>query len=366
VENAVTAGSDFVQMYTLAILPQISNCNSSTFDTLVELAVGQDVTTETKDDIILAILASYSCLGITCEDVGSYKGGVLPKCDDSVEAGIPYLTEYLPLMDVRRKSRIDRDLREIEIFMVEDAYEAAKEYYLYGWNTFFSLSQLVQNAFSPGPTPDFDLFNTYYEGSDYDFAHSIIMHVLEKQPPYDNASVAQRSEIVVGILRSVVMYLSTLAELDSAVDECDKTGGSMSTLELWDGGAAFFIGSSEGQLPGGQSGGQLLFGLAKELCGSFGTCEPEPEFNAEINEGIVQALLFGSQNLQAGECDVVRTVLESSIKPVFMLPKVLIFLQARLQVSWDHSTHFLEPFCQQSVMLTSKALLWSIAIRNSN
>jgi hypothetical protein len=173
-------------------------------------------------------------------------------------------------MDVRRKSRIDRDLREIEIFMVEDAYEAAKEYYLYGWNTFFSLSQLVQNAFSPGPTPDFDLFNTYYEGSDYDFAHSIIMHVLEKQPPYDNASVAQRSEIVVGILRSVVMYLSTLAELDSAVDECDKTGGSMSTLELWDGGAAF---------------------LSDRLKGSFLVVSPAASFSLDLQRS--SAVLLG-------------------------------------------------------------------------
>jgi hypothetical protein len=64
VENAVTAESDFVEMYTLAILPQIYNCGSGIFDTLVELAVGQDVTTETKDDIILAIQASFSCLGI--------------------------------------------------------------------------------------------------------------------------------------------------------------------------------------------------------------------------------------------------------------------------------------------------------------
>jgi hypothetical protein len=323
VENAVTAGSDFVKLYTLAILPQISNCDSGIFDTLFKLAVAQDVTTETKDDIILAIQASLSCLGITCDDVGVYKGGgLLPECDDSVEAGIPYLAEYLPLTDVRRKSHIDRDIRAIEIFMVEDAYEAAKEYYLYGWNTFFNLSQLAQNAFSPGPTPDFDLFNTYYEGTDYDFAHNIIMDVLEKQPPYDNASTKQRSATVVGILRSVVMYLSTLAELDSAVDECDKSGGSTSTLELWDGGAAFFIGSSEGQLPSGQSGGQLLFGLAKELCGSFGTCEPQPKLNAEINKVVVQALLVGSENLEAGKCDVVRIVLENSIKPVLRVPLV--------------------------------------------
>jgi hypothetical protein len=323
VENAaVTAGSDFVKLYALAILPQISTCNENLFGTLVELTVYQDVTADTKETIIKTIQASYSCLGITCDDVGTYKGGQIPQCDDSIEAGIPYLTEYLPLTDVRRKAYIDRDIRAIEIFMMEGAYEAAKEYYLYGCYTFFSLSELAQNTFSPGPAPVFDLFNTYYEGTDYDFAHNIIMDVLEGQAPFDTASRQQRTEIVAGILRSVVMYLSTLAELDSAVTECDKTGNSTNTLELWDGGAAFFVGSSEGQLPGGMSGGQLVFALAKELCDSFGTCEPEPENNAEINEVVVQALLFGSENLQAGKCDVVRTVLENSIKPTLLVPLI--------------------------------------------
>jgi hypothetical protein len=36
-------------------------------------------------------------------------------------------------------------------------------------------------------------------------------------------------------------------------------------------GAAVFIGSSERKLPGGQAGGQLAFGLAKELCDRLGT-----------------------------------------------------------------------------------------------
>lgn len=321
VENAVNNGSDFVELYALAILPQIATCDENIYKELVELVVDQDVTIDTQDDIIRAIQDSYSCLGITCDDVGTYKGGRIPRCDHSIGGpeGIPYLTEYLPLTDVRRKAHIDRDIRQIEVFMISDAYDAAKDYYQYGWNSFFSLSDLAQNGFSPGPSPDFDMFNTYYEGTEYDFAHNIIMNVLEKQPPFDTASLEQRSEIVVGSLRGVVMYLSTLAELDSAVAECDKSGGSASTLELWDGGAAFYIGSQEGQLPGGQSGGQSLFGLAKQLCDFFGTCEPEPK-NAQINEVIVQGLLFGSENLKAGKCDEVRTLLQNSIKPVLLVP----------------------------------------------
>jgi hypothetical protein len=52
----------------------------------------------------------------------------------------------------------DRDIREIEIFMIEGAYQPRKPD-LYGWNN-TSLSELAQNAL-PSPTPDFDLFNTY-------------------------------------------------------------------------------------------------------------------------------------------------------------------------------------------------------------
>ena len=321
VENAVTSGSDFVELYTLAILPQIATCDEKLYVTLVELAVDQDVTAETKDTIIKAIQASFSCLGITCDDVGTYEGGQIPKCDDSIAAGIPYLTEYLPLTDVRRKAHIDRDIRQIEIFMVEGAYEAAKDYYLYGWNTFFSLSELAQNSYSPETTPEFNLFQDYYATSN--FAEDTILNAMDLEPPFESASIEQRAAIVVGTLQTVVMYLSTLAELESAIAACEDTGNSeTASLEYWDGGAAFYVGSSEGQLPGGQNGGQLLYGLAKEFCGNFGTCAAEPERNAEINEVVIQALLFGSESLQAGKCDVVRTVLDNSIKPVLLVPLI--------------------------------------------
>jgi hypothetical protein len=82
----------------------------------------------------------------------------------------------------------------------------------------------------PSPTPDFDLFNTYYGGNDYDL-HTISLWTFwrESLSPISRSS---NEEIVVGILRSVVMYLFTLAELDSAVTECDKNGGSVDPRTL--------------------------------------------------------------------------------------------------------------------------------------
>ena len=319
VKNALTAGSDFVEMYALALLPQIAACDTGLYNTLLELAVDTDVTAESQPLIIKAIQDSFSCLGVTCDDVGQYEGGRIAACNDSAKGGLLSLTEYPPLTDVRRKSYIDRDIRAINIFMQLNAYDAAKDYYLHGWSTFFSLSDLAQNDFSPGPAPDFDLYNAYYNGNEYDFAHNIIMNVLERQEPFDAASSKQREHVVEGVLRGVVMYLSTLAELDSAIGECELSGGSDKTLDLWDGGAAFFIGSSEGQRSGGQEDGQLLFGLAKERCDVFGTCEPD---NAPTNEVIVQALLFGSVQLQTGDCGQAKTILDGSIKPVLLVPLI--------------------------------------------
>jgi hypothetical protein len=318
VENAVTAGSDFVELYALAILPQIATCDEKLYVTLVELAVYQDVTAETKDTIIKTIQASFSCLAITCGDVGTYKGGLIPKCDDSIAAGIPYLAEYLPLTDVRRKARIDRDIREIEILMVEGAYEAAKDYYLYGSNTYFSLSELAQNTFSPETTPEFNLFQDYYATSN--FAEDIILNAMDLEPPFENASIEQRAAIVVGTLQTVVMYLSTLAELDSAIAACEVTGTSESaSLEHWDGGVAFYIGSSEGKLPGGQNGGQFLYGLAKQFCGNFGTCTSG---DANVNIAVQAAFADGRDALADGNCGLAQIFLDTTIRSSLLVPLI--------------------------------------------
>jgi hypothetical protein len=72
VENAVTAGSDFVELYALAILPRLLLV-TLLYQTLLELAVDQDVTAETKETIIKRSGFLLVALGVTCDDVGTYK-----------------------------------------------------------------------------------------------------------------------------------------------------------------------------------------------------------------------------------------------------------------------------------------------------
>jgi len=357
--------SDYVELYSLAILPQIAACDPSLYDTLVELTVDADVSSDTKAQVISAIQKSYSCLGITCSDVGGYQGTEIPQCDDSPSAGLPSLADYTTSTDVRGKSHIDRDIKQIKIFMQNEAYQAAMDHYKYGWNTFLTLQELATNQFSPGPSEEFELFKGYYQTSEYEFADSLITNVIGNTSPFDVASTDQRTNLVVGVLQGVVMYLATIAELESAVELCVQDEQA-SVMNRWDGGAAFFIGSAEGTVSGGQDGGELLFGLAKDLCNQFGTCEPT---GAAVNEKVVQGLIAGSNALSSMQCQQASSVLETVIKPDLLVPlmQATLFNAAEsVGNSGSASTGSLHAFSRSILPAINVANAESAALINKN
>lgn len=309
---AVTLDSDFIELYSLAIVPQLAACDPYADDQLVALTVKQDVTSSTADKVISTLQGLYSCLQVTCSDIGAYEGYRIQQC---TPPGLQPLAGYQPATNFMTKAYIDRDLHQIYEFMSLQAYSAVRDIYEYGWNTYFSLKQLATNKFSPVTASEYTDFSNYY--SDPTFADTMITKVLNLESPFNTASVQDRASAILGVLEGMVMYYSVLSELESAVAACKKN--DTAALSFWDGGAAFYIGSMEGAMETKEDRGQLLFGLAKSLCSYFKTCQVN---DSAINQAILDYLTFGRSSLQNGQCESASTILDTDIKPYLVIPLI--------------------------------------------
>jgi len=313
--------SDMVELYALALLPRVAACEPNKYKTMLNWMVFNSLTIDNQLDAIENVQSILSCLGVTCADVGSYLNGKVPQCNDDIvsQASPPALASYQPTVDVRDKSYIDRDMLQFQLLMEWEAYDAAKDYYLYGANSKYSLSELATNKAGATDSNLYDTFTQYYESQNLPNAHAIVMDILDGVIPFDDkASDDQKTQAAMSVLRSVVMYVAAISEFESAVAECESA--SSNAMQFWDGGAAYFIGSVEGTSAGGvKKEGQLLYGAAKQLCDPFGTCEPD---DAAINKVILQGLNFGKTSLQNGNCAAAKQILHDTIEPSMLIPLV--------------------------------------------
>lgn len=307
----MTENSDFMELYTLALLPQIGACHPDAMDTLLDNAVAHDLTEDSKPIIISAIEDAYSCLLLQCKDVGSYQEYLIEQCNETVDS----LASYTALNDVRDKSYIDRDIQQIRMFLRMHAYDAATDLYQYGWNTDFTLQALATNQFSFAVTST-ELENLKLYHDDDNFADNTILGALDGSA-FEGASDEDRSQIVLGILEGVVMFYALTSELDSAIAACqDESSASETATEYWDSGAAFFVGSMEGTTEDLAQRGQLLYGLAKSLCPYFSTCGSN---NAISNVSILNSLKFGRNELSDTGCSQAQSIVQNKIKPLLLV-----------------------------------------------
>ena len=332
--------SDLIDLYALSIAPRVVSCNPNLNDFIPRMSVEETSTLDEKMEAIKTLQGVYSCLKISCEHVGGYEGDVIvPQCDDE-----PALDEEEPMSlagyttprrsSVQLASYIDRDILQMRILLESQAYEAALDMYKFGYNSGHSLQKLALNQAIPSAKSSMSLFDTfqdYYNTESYTFADSTILAALtRKVAPYDEASPKQITHLVVGLLKYVVMQLSMVSSLQFAVDQCiDKKRDS--SLEYWDQGAAYYIGSIQGSSQNGEaqdSVGILLYATAKELCSQFGTCSPITN-DAVVNVAIVDALKEGLQSLEEKDCNAANTTLNEIIMrealPVPLIQGTLLY-----------------------------------------
>jgi hypothetical protein len=103
----ITVGAEakLIELYAVAIFPQIISCDLSFieyfFSELVKLAQKPEDETNLQE-AISKMSGMHSCLGVTCADIGSHSGGV--SCQDADEDLKREIAGYTPNTDVQNVS----------------------------------------------------------------------------------------------------------------------------------------------------------------------------------------------------------------------------------------------------------------------
>ena len=224
--ETITPGedTDFVELYSLALLPQISSCNPDAYYDLVELTIESNVTPETQEKVISTLQSVYSCLHLTCKDVGAYEGSLIPACNDdpvaqSTAAG------YQPTNDVTQFLAQDRDIRQIRWMTKFGAFQAAQDFYENGWNGILPFGQIARNDFlaEVAMTSDFTDIQDFYGDDKGSTFNDMIMQVFQGNSPFDTISNAQRASIVDGFLKGPLMFLAVTGAMESALLDCQNS-----------------------------------------------------------------------------------------------------------------------------------------------
>ena len=338
-------GSDRVELYALGIIPRLLTCNPAAYESALKLDVLNNLNAGDEDKAINAIQQAYSCLGLTCADVGSYMGGVFPACSDndsdndgnSLKLGLyEIFHENDDIPSLISKAHLDRDIKQIDVFLKYHSRDVALDWYTHGWNSDITLRDLALNEFIPkfsdpsGIPTYYSLFTDYYE-SPY-FIHNQITSMLRFQGDsvyeVNKVSDEQIRNAVVGLLKNAVMFVASVDSLKYASWVCfngnqktseDRIAAAIKYIKT---GAMFYIGSMEGDDMGSLEKGESMFAFAKELCVEFGTCVDNRDGAAEINELIVTTMAQVTDIDAANSCKGLNPVIDDILLPAMAVPLV--------------------------------------------
>lgn len=329
-------GNDnYIELYALAVIPQAVGCGESNFLFLRDILVNEaQFNRNTLDSMFFESMKGFQrCLRISCDDLLdgtnpslSLRTLVLNQChnpSDSVRKNLAgFETTTLSSTEVGEMARLDLDILQIGIFMETKAYDAAMDYYMNGYNSY--MTSLHKIATSPSRTivsNQYDLFSNYFMSTNY--TDDIMLQALTQLAPFSSASDGQLAAATVRILQTMVSYMAILEKFYLAVQICrGASGPDMLSVTTWETGVALYVGSIEGHARGGDSlrDGTLLYGLAKDLCGFFGTCEGSGD--ASVNEFLIDAFGDGRDLLVDKDCDGADGIIRDAILGSLPVPLI--------------------------------------------
>ena len=349
-QEPTTERSIFIQLYALSVAPRVEACNPTAYRDMLTMFVRRNFDPSERT-VALALLQSiYTCLEVTCSEVGTYGAGVEASCRDGMESPPIYASysssheEVLPVslsfcvggadcgyrwlicaFESFQYGKFDRDILQIKILTKARAYRAALDYYQYGYNVktgelLATLRGLAVSRTRSIAASQFGLFSAFFSEDNY--ADAFVGSILTLESPFDSIPADQTTELVIGALRYMVMYMAILEKIYGAADEC-RVGGPEDTGEsvlLVDQAVAFYVGSIEGASVAGRDGGQLLFATSKELCQFFDTCLPED--SSELNSSRIAAFRALRDQVNVGECAQANETIASEIAPLLIVPLV--------------------------------------------
>jgi hypothetical protein len=98
-QQPADGGANFIELYALSMLPRVDACKPTAYQKLLNLLVQNSLQEGDKAEAIGTLQSVYDCLGVTCEEIGSYQSGEVQTCsDDALQPG--GLAGYSPTTDV--------------------------------------------------------------------------------------------------------------------------------------------------------------------------------------------------------------------------------------------------------------------------
>jgi hypothetical protein len=330
-----------VKIYTHSVVPLVAGCGNGTFEYLKEKLLTVSYESTDVDEIIEAIRGIYPCLGLSCKDIGVHNSETADgakKCQDP--DALASMAGYTPTSDVREFSRLDLDMKQLDILLTMKAFTAAENLYTYGKHVGYvdvgsmSLFHLA-TAQDRKVVPEFDVFIQYYK-KQYEEPNMYADHMIRAalQNSDDQWSDAQRRIIVLRSAEAIVMYFGALQYLYLAVSECHtspQTSREAGFSENWDRGAALLIGSLEGAKKNGTNDGYMFHELSQMYCEAFGTCS-QSDSGVTVNDDLVSLLYMGRGAALSNSCSSLQKAADE-IAGLLLIPIIQGALHSATQLS---------------------------------
>jgi len=319
-----------VKLYALSIVPQMSVCKESSYRKIKEALLDKPFNANFMTDILTELQSMYSCLGVTCEDIGAYRdeqGNIkVARCAD-IPVHLP-LAGYTPTTYIHEMNQMDLDAQQISFLVNLEKNKYAEYIYRHGKNAhMLDISDQTFRSLQSYATYDqrehahfFSLFVDYF--NDKRYADTRILKILNNEL-WDTP--IQRSKAIAVSLQYQLLFMAILAELSDAIMDCESKDKSknidvLSTVpsfgrkNSWDEVATLLIGSLEGPAIGGApdiNDGRFFYHLNNKRCSEFQVCNEE-EYSA-INNEMLNLLYAGQAQMNVHDCEnLARTVRQIS------------------------------------------------------
>jgi hypothetical protein len=335
-----------IQLYATAFVPQLAACRSSTHDFLKSKLLDNEFDADEFNDITdiaHAIESSFSCLRLSCHDIGSMVQGVRTFtssiCDNVIDEMAPLsnIAGFELLADVHEHNRLDLDVKQMNLLMDMGQFEMAKDVYTNGLhsrkidNGGFHTLQSLATGDERYAIPKYESFTNFHDG-DVNYADTAILDLLsdDQSSRYAAASPQQKSQAVLDIVATWVMYVYVRERMYHSLGDCDARGGTAKDthgVSAWDIGVAYYVGSLEGPDDGGVNNlvdGQFMFTRAKRLASQSITLSPDG--SSAVNRHIMDLFASGQVNEKQGNCKAQRAKVQD-IDRMLLIP----FLQSILK-----------------------------------
>jgi hypothetical protein len=372
--------ADKVRMYSLALIPQLSQCRPSIHSKLKEYLLDKTYDRDDFPRILQLLQLSYDCLGITCADIGAYRddndevtiaecanyeanhplASFVPKEDVRTVCGFARLTKkkqntnpsnifflspsimpfiYLPSPPIPKLSKVDLDIHAITIllkFPSNTNHMMAQLYYQYGKATALdetgavfsdtSLRDMVSSVDNRKWSPYYDDYVSYFNQEPKVYVNAsmrsdeTIMAMFNGTGIATGMSMEQRSAYLVSLIQRNVVPEFMMGLLGLSLRVCRDPENDLRPTLYYDAFAALYIGSMVGILQNDQiDDGLMMWSLAANRARNFNT--QTDEYTAIINEEMVDLLFAGQSELDRGDCDNFDKTF-SRVLHLFLLPLV--------------------------------------------